>query len=67
MLITFKHQFAFTNTVEPPTSWLKPLNLVLVYCWHISYRFTKIRMGSVINLLVISSISCGRVAEMRTT
>jgi len=30
-------------------------------------RLTRMRMGSVMNLLVISRISCGRVAEMRRT
>ena len=32
-----------------------------------AYRFTKMRIGSVINLLVISKISCGNVAEINTT
>ena len=32
-----------------------------------SSRLTRIRIGSVMNLDVISRISCGRVAEMRTT
>jgi len=34
---------------------------------HIAYRLTKMRIGSVINLEVISSISWGKVAEMSTT
>jgi hypothetical protein len=42
-------------------------NELQTYISNITYRFTKILMGSVINLLVISSISCGRVAEIRTT
>lgn len=33
----------------------------------ITYRLTKIRIGSVINLLVISKISCGNVADINTT
>ena len=32
-----------------------------------THRLTRIRMGSVMNLLVISRISCGSVAEMRRT
>ena len=32
-----------------------------------SSRFTRILTGSVMNLFVISSISCGRVAEIKTT
>jgi len=30
-------------------------------------RFTKILIGSVINLFVISNISCGNVADIRIT
>lgn len=32
-----------------------------------THRFTRMRMGSVMNLLVISRISCGSVALMSTT
>lgn len=32
-----------------------------------SSRFTRMRTGSVMNLLVISNISFGRVAEIKTT
>ena len=40
---------------------------VLKYRSHPPSRFTSTRMGSVMNFVVISRISCGRVAESNTT